>query len=78
MKKKFFNINLVKKHDKNCSGPLTQRDFGTNLLNNESVDDFVFSKTLSKLFSHRKNMISKKIGMIHFYQQFQIVKSRKK
>ena len=60
MKKKFFNINLVKKHDKNCSGPLTQRDFGTNLLNNESVDDFVFSKTLSKLFSHRKNNDFKK------------------
>ena len=33
MKKKFFNINLVKKHDKNCSGPLTQRDFGTNFTN---------------------------------------------
>ena len=60
MKKKMFNINLIKKHIKNCSGPLTERDFRKSVLNNDSVDDFILSKTLPKLFSYHKNNDFKK------------------
>jgi hypothetical protein len=60
MKKKMYNIKLIKKHNKNCSGSLTQRDFGKNLLNNDSVEEFILSKTLPKIFSYRKKNDFKK------------------